>query len=109
METLVKSSDTDLLELLRNRGPLGIPELAQSMHVTATAVRQRLARLMRNGLIQRTAVRPPRGRPSHRYALSERGRRQSGSNFADLTLALWQEVRAIRDPAIRGGLLQRLA
>jgi predicted ArsR family transcriptional regulator len=79
------------------------------MRVTPTAVRQRLVRLMAAGLVDRELARAGRGRPSHRYALTPKGRRQTGSNFVDLTLALWKEVRAIDDPEIRRGLLQRVA
>ena len=79
------------------------------MQVTATAVRQRLVRLMAGGMVQRETTKNPRGRPSHRYSLTDKGCRQVGSNFADLTVALWQEVRSIKDPEIRGGLLRRIA
>jgi DeoR family transcriptional regulator, suf operon transcriptional repressor len=104
-----ETSDDGVIELLRNRGALGISELTSTMHVTATAVRQRLTRLMNQGLVQRETSKPPRGRPSHRYSLTEKGRRQTTSNFADLTIALWQEVRSIKDAQTRRGLLQRLA
>jgi len=79
------------------------------MGVTATAVRQRLVRLMGQGWVERSALKAGRGRPGHRYSLTEKGRRQTGSNFPDLTLALWQEVRQIKDPQTRAGLLKRLA
>ena len=79
------------------------------MGVTPTAVRQRLARLMAHGLVDREVVRTGRGRPAHRYALTDKGRRQTGANFVDLALALWQEVRAIDDPHVRRGLLERIA
>jgi predicted ArsR family transcriptional regulator len=72
-------------------------------------VRQRLVRLMAQGLILRQLARAPRGRPSHRYELTEKGRRQTGANFVDLALALWKEVRAIEDTEVRRGLLQRIA
>src|SRR5690606_20741034 len=35
--------------------------------------------------------------------------RQTGSNFADLAIALWQEVRTIRNLEVRQGLLQRIS
>ena len=41
--------------------------------------------------------------------MTEKARRQAGSNFADLALALWQEIRSIKDPDVRRGLLARLA
>jgi len=79
------------------------------MGVTATAVRQRLARLMSQGLIERRELRADRGRPSHRYHLTDRGRRRAGSNFADLALALWDEIRKIKEPEVRNGLMRRVA
>jgi predicted ArsR family transcriptional regulator len=109
MDRVAESSDRGILDLLRKTGPLGIAELAKATGVTPTAVRQRLVRLMAGGLIDRQVARAARGRPSHRYGLTEKGRRQSGSNFVDLTLALWQEIRAIDDPQIRRGLLERVA
>lgn len=79
------------------------------MEVTATAVRQRLTRLMAQGYIERNVVRAGRGRPTHRYMLTDEGRRKTGANFADLAMALWQEVRLIDDPEVRRGLLQRVS
>ncbi len=109
MDYVTESSDIGILDLLRKAGPLGVSQLSGAAGVTATAVRQRLTRLMAQGLVDREATRAGRGRPSHRYRLTEKGRRQSGANFADLALALWQEVRGIEDPEVRRGLLQRIA
>src|SRR5215471_16037435 len=109
MHPVIESSDTALLDLMRQRGSLGVAEIASAMEVTATAVRQRLARLMGSGLIHRDVAKAVRGRPSHRYSLTEKGLRNTGSNFADLAIALWKEVRQIKDPDVRSGLMQRLA
>ena len=73
MEIHSETSDRGLIELLRRQGQLGIGELTAAMHVTATAVRQRLVRLMAGGLVQRETNKVPRGRPSHRYSLTEKG------------------------------------
>jgi len=109
MDHVTESSDIGILDLLRKAGPLSVADLARAMQVTATAVRQRLTRMMGQGLVDREVARAGRGRPSHRYALTDKGRRQTGANFVDLALALWKEVRAIEDPEVRRGLLQRLA
>jgi DeoR family transcriptional regulator, suf operon transcriptional repressor len=109
MTTEIQSSDIAILDLLRKRDFMTISELVDCMGVTATAVRQRLNRLLAQELIERQAAKEGRGRPSHHYALTSKGRRKTGANFADLAIALWQEVRAIRDPEVRTGLLQRLA
>jgi predicted ArsR family transcriptional regulator len=86
-----------------------VTELAEELEVTATAVRQRLTRLMAHQYIQRTATKSGRGRPRHHYALTDKGRRKSGSNFADLAAALWEEIRLVQDPEVRRGLIQRLS
>ena len=106
----VTDSDEALLNLLRKRGGEGISDLVAELGVTATAVRQRLSRLMDEGLVCREEVlRGGRGRPSHRYRLTEKGRRSSGNNYADLVDVLWAEIRSIDDPDVRVGLLKRIA
>jgi len=101
-------SDVAVLDLLRKQA-MSVTELATALSVTQTAVRQRLIRLMGQGFVDRTPVKAARGRPSHRYELTRKGRRKTGSNFADLAAALWQEIREIEDPEVRRGLLQRIA
>lgn len=109
--TGIRPADATLLDVLRVQGSLGVADIAAALGVTATAVRQRLERLMTAGLIDRTsdcrgAVR--RGRPSHRYQLSDAGRRSAGDNFRDLAIALWREIRGIREPQVRQGMLARV-
>ncbi len=108
MTSLPQTSDGDLLELLRTGGPLGVHELSQAIGVTPTAVRQRLGRLLAQGVVQREAIRVGRGRPRHRYELTEKGLRLTGSNFTDLALALWREISKIEDFDVRRTLLGRV-
>ena len=109
MSTLTPhATDTDVLELLRACGPLGVAELSTEIAVTPTAVRQRLGRLLAEGLIERRAIRNGRGRPRHRYDLTPKGIRCTGSNFADLAQALWREVSNIEDFEIRRTVLRRV-
>lgn len=103
------TSDVAILDLLRKRDAMSVAELSVVLDVTATAVRQRLTRLMDQGFIERTSERAARGRPSHSYRLTAAGRRKTGSNFADLAIALWEEVRAIKDTEVRRGLLMRIS
>jgi len=103
-----RGSDAAVVDLLRLRQSLAARELADALGVTATAVRQRLDRLMKAGLVERTAVAKPRGRPSHAYSLTEAGRKLGGDNFRDLALVLWREIRSIRDPQVRSGLIGRI-
>lgn len=106
-----KPSDSPLVELLRREDELGIGELARRLGVTATAVRQRLDRLIQAGIVRRAlpdSDRGRRGRPAYRYGLTEAGRRLGGDNFRDLALVLWRELREVRDPDTRRGLLARV-
>lgn len=109
MDVLAESSDVSVLDLLRRLGPQRVSQLAAAMGVTVTAVRQRLNRLTARGLVDRRLVRNGRGRPHHQYLLTDAGRRQTGSNFADLAIALWKEIRSIKDVEVRRGLLARLS
>jgi DeoR family transcriptional regulator, suf operon transcriptional repressor len=109
MSVEAPNSDADLLDLLRIAGPLSVSELADAMEVTATAIRQRLTRLLAQTMIQREVVRAGRGRPKHRYWLTDKGVRETGSNFTDLALALWREFRSFGSEDIRREMLRRIA
>ena len=109
MSTSPYHSDGPLLDHLRQNGDASISELVERLGVTATAVRQRLGRLSEGGLVTRTAVVEGRGRPSHRYRLTEAGIQSAGTNYDDLAKVLWQEVRSIDQPEIRRGLIGRIA
>lgn len=109
MSQAMATSDVTILDLLRKRDAMSVSELAICLNVTATAVRQRLNRLMGQQYVTRTVMKAGRGRPSHRYTLTLKGERKTGANFADLAIALWQEIRSIDHAEIRRGLMQRIA
>jgi DeoR family suf operon transcriptional repressor len=110
-----RAGDSALIELLRPADGLddglGVGQIAARLGVTATAVRQRLDRLMTCGLVSRS-LRPQagghRGRPSHVYSLTDKGRRTGGDNFRDLALVLWREIRDVEEPSVRRGLIRRI-
>ena len=104
-----KRGDRTVIDLLREHRSLSANQLAAKLAVTDTAARQRLSRLMRQGLLERETIRRGRGRPSHQYRLTAKGRQTAGDNFFDLALTLWKEIRSITDPEIRRGLLGRIA
>jgi predicted ArsR family transcriptional regulator len=109
MNTQTESSDKTLLDFMRREGAVTISALVAEMGVTATAVRQRLQRLISTGLIQRETEKKARGRPNHRYSLTEKGERAAGDNFADMANVLWDEIKAVENPDVRRGLLKRVA
>jgi len=87
---------------------MGVAELSSEIAVTPTAVRQRLGRLLAEGLVEREPIRSGRGRPRHCYRLTQKGLRHTGSNFADLALALWRELSKIEDYELRRTVLRRV-
>lgn len=109
MSGQAETSDKTILDCLRRNGPVRISDLVTETGVTATAVRQRIQRMMAGGLIERRVERHGRGRPNHRYALTKKGERQAGDNFSDLAVVLWEEIRSVQDPEVRRGLLKRIA
>ena len=112
---MIDQSDLPLLNHLRRSQSASVGDIVELLGVTATAVRQRLNRLMAQGLIERELSRPEtpdqasRGRPSYNYRLTEVGLREAGNNYDDLVQAMWEEIREISDSEVRVGLIKRLA
>jgi DeoR family transcriptional regulator, suf operon transcriptional repressor len=104
----VPTADNDVLDLLRALGPMDVAAMSGEFEVTPTAVRQRLSRLLANGLVEREPVRHGRGRPRHNYNLTPKGVRLTGSNWPDLALALWREISAVADYEVRRSVLIRV-
>ncbi len=104
-----ESSDRELLDLIRRRGPLTVPEMAASLGVTGTAIRNRLARLLGTGLVERRAERGGRGRPRHVYQASVEAQKRLGQNYADLAVVLWEEMMStVEDRKLRRLLFIRV-
>ncbi|MFK7766635.1 MAG: helix-turn-helix transcriptional regulator [Mariniblastus sp.] len=101
MSHQLSQNDHAMIGLLRKSPTMTVCELTETMGVTATAVRQRLNRLMTLELIERTHSAEGRGRPSHHYRLSDKGRRSGANNLGDLAVVLWEEVQKIADPETR--------
>lgn len=104
-----ESSDRALLDIIRRRGPLTVDEMAAETGVTGTAVRNRLTRLLGSGLVERHARQDGRGRPKHVYQASVEAHRKLGQNYADLAVALWEEMMTtVEDRKLRRALFTRI-
>ncbi len=61
-----------VLDLLKVHGPMNVPRLAKLLGVNPTAVREKLAALQREGLVQVAVEKRKVGRPTHLYSLTPR-------------------------------------
>ena len=109
----LSESDQTMIGLLRGSPAMTVCQLVDEMGVTATAIRQRLTKLMALGLVDRSHAAEGRGRPSHYYELTDEGRKSLANNLGDLAVVLWQEVEKIENPETRqrviSGVVERLA
>jgi predicted ArsR family transcriptional regulator len=104
-----EAADRSLLDLIRRQGPLTVVEMSRQLGVTPTAVRNRLARLLDAGMVERHAEPAGRGRPRHAYRVSVQAKKQLGQNYADLAVALWEEMmHTVEDAKLRRLLFTRI-
>ncbi|REJ87474.1 MAG: MarR family transcriptional regulator [Planctomycetota bacterium] len=104
----LSESDRTVLDCLHRLVKASVPELSESLGVTPSAVRQKLARMEAAGLVSKETIREGRGRPHHEFRLTDNGLDSLGGNYRELALLLWREVTAIEDEAIRSRILDRL-
>lgn len=105
----VRQVDRQLLDVLRRHESMAIGELVDAMGVTATAVRQRIDRMLELGLVSRTKNSQGRGRPSYAYMLSPAGHREAGADSRQLAEAMWHAISELPDPETRDWLLRQIA
>lgn len=111
---MTESSDRTLLDVIRRHGPLTVAEMAKELGVTATAIRNRLTRLVGSGMVERRVEHGGRGRPRHTYQASVEAHKRLGQNYADLAVVLWCEMMGtVEDRKLRrvlfGRITERLA
>lgn len=105
----VRSVDRDLLLCLRSGDPKTIGDLTELLGVTATAIRQRVERLLEIDLIDREKVVAGRGRPTFRYRLTAAGYRRAGADASDLAEAMWREIVDLPNDEVREALIAAIA
>jgi len=92
--------------LLRDKAGLTVDELSRRLEITRNAVRQHLASLEQDGLVEAGGSRPTGGRPEQLYVLTSAGREffpRQYSWFAQLV------VESIKSESGESGLRRRLA
>lgn len=109
MNRVIEKSDRLLMETLQRGRQMSVDQLVDALGVTATAVRQRLDRLVAAGAVTRSEVRQGRGRPSFLYSLTEAGVESMGNNLTALARAMWNELLQLEDEIVRKRLMDRIS
>jgi predicted ArsR family transcriptional regulator len=105
-------ADHEFLTILHRLQPATVQALCAATGVTATAVRQRLARLHAEGYLDREELprdelaQSRRGRPSHQYSVTSQGLKTLGDNHGEMAVILWREIMRIEPSGIREQVLQ---
>jgi DeoR family suf operon transcriptional repressor len=102
----IPSSRRSLLDTLKRRGEARVDELAESLGVTVSAVRQHLGALQAEGWVLHREVRAGPGRPHHLYRLSPEGDRLFPRAYAAITIDLLAEAEA-EDPELVERMFER--
>ena len=103
-----RSRDRILEILLKSESPLGVQALAAALRVSRNAAHQQVMALEREGLVERAAVIPTRGRPSQGFRLSAIGKATFPRQYALLAKELLQELSRYLGPDELGAALERI-
>ncbi|MEY2462835.1 MAG: hypothetical protein QOH64_973 [Acidimicrobiaceae bacterium] len=95
-----------LITALKKAGEARADDVAAELGITVSAVRQHVAGLAADGLVEHREVRSGPGRPHHLYRLSERGDRLFPRAYGSIVLDLLEEVED-EDPAMLDRLFER--
>ena len=79
--------------LLRTKSGMTVDELSQKLEVTRNAVRQHLAALENDGLIEPGISRPSGGRPEQLYVLSDKGKEIFPRQYSWLAELVIESIR----------------
>ncbi|SSW70610.1 metalloregulator ArsR/SmtB family transcription factor [Achromobacter veterisilvae] len=84
-----------VLMTLKTRGPQSVAVIAKAMDVTAEAVRQQMARLHADGLVDSESRSAGRGRPTQIWFLTEAGHARFPDTHAEMTVQMIGAIRQV--------------
>lgn len=108
IETLGDRQQQLLALLLRNKAGLTVDDLSQQLQITRNAVRQHLAALERDDLVQRGETKPSGGRPEQLYLLSDRGAEMFPRRYSWFSELLIEAMIAESGPEAVGDKLDEM-
>jgi predicted ArsR family transcriptional regulator len=84
-----------ILSTLKTRGALGIPDIAKILNVTVEAVRQQMAKLEAEGLVDAESRSSGRGRPTQIWRLTGEGHKRFPDTHAEMTVQMISAVISV--------------
>jgi len=93
VDAFIETRRPRILDLLKRGGPSNVPALARVLGINPTAVRQQIAVLQREGLVQAQTERRGVGRPTFVYSLTEKAEKLFPQAYAPMALAFLRLLR----------------
>ena len=87
-----------ILQLLKMRASMTISQLTEALHISQMGVRQHLAILESEGLVEHSRQKQGRGRPPHVYQLTEQANSLFPTTYANFAVGLMHEVAKFNGP-----------
>ena len=87
-----------ILQLLKMRASMTIGQLTDALHISQMGVRQHLAILESEGLVEHYQEKQGRGRPPHVYCLTDEANTLFPTAYASFAVGLMQEVAKFNGP-----------
>ena len=87
-----------ILQLLKMRASMTVGQLTDALHISQMGVRQHLAILEAEGLVEHYQVKQGRGRPPHVYQLTDEANSLFPTTYANFAVGLMHEVAKFNGP-----------
>jgi len=87
-----------ILQLLKMRANMTVGQLTDALHISQMGVRQHLAILEAEGLVEHYQEKQGRGRPPHVYQLTDQANSLFPTTYANFAVGLMQEVAKFNGP-----------
>jgi len=98
-----------ILILLRKQGGMAVDELCKALKIGATAVRQHMANLLNDGLVEFKELKQEVGRPRFVYALTEEGHDLFPKSYHALADSMLEALKALYGEAGLDRIFQQIA
>ena len=87
-----------ILQLLKMRAGMTVGQLTEALHISQMGVRQHLAILEAEGLVEHYQEKQGRGRPPHVYQLTDEANSLFPTTYANFAVGLMHEVAKFNGP-----------